>query len=289
MGFESAIADWERVGRVDPKKLTEARLVAHWAVQVVAGVGEALVPAEPDFSHTSLDWLGDDRLLAGQPTPKGVRVALRLGDMTLHVRIDGETVASLELTGKTLAGAVAWVTGELEKKHGSLRAKPAIPTHEMPAHPVGRGSPFAAPDRDALEELTRYYANAWRFESVMSGKTLGASPVRCWPHHFDIATLVTLDPPGTNPEEARSIGLGLSPGDAIYDEPYFYVNPWPFPEDREGCPELGGGGHWRTEGWFGAVLPASAVDGGSATDQARQVFAFITSAFAAERSILEAL
>jgi hypothetical protein len=289
MGFESAIADWERVGSVDPKKLTDARLSAHWAAQVIAAVGEALVPAEPDFSNTSMDWLSDDRMLAGQLTQGGARVALRLSDLTMHVTRDRGLEASLELAGKTLAEALAWVRGALEKIHGPLATEPSIPTHEMPPHPVGSGSPFATPDSEALEELARYYANASLFERVVSRNTLGASPVRCWPHHFDIATLVTLDPPGSDPEKARSIGFGMSPGDTNYDEPYFYINPWPFPERREGYAEVGGGGHWHTEGWFGAVLPASSIGGGSAADQARQVFAYIKSAFATGRSILEAL
>jgi hypothetical protein len=209
--------------------------------------------------------------------------------MTMHVMAGDDVRASLELAGNTLEDALAWATGELERIHGPLEAKPAIPTYEMPAHAVGTGSPFAAPDHDALDELARYYANASRFEHVVSSKTLGASPVRCWPHHFDVATLVTLDQPGTDPEAARSIGFGMSPGDTSYEEPYFYVNPWPLSQEREGHPELGGIGHWHTEGWFGAVLPASSIAEGAAVDQARQVLAHVQSGFAAGRSILEAL
>ena len=81
----------------------------------------------------------------------------------------------------------------------------------------------------------------------------------------------------------------MSPGDTSYDEPYFYINPWPFPEKRDGHPDLEGGGHWHTEGWFGAVLPASSIRDGSASEQGGQVYAFIRSAFATDRAILEAL
>ena len=51
----------------------------------------------------------------------------------------------------------------------------------------------------------------------------GPSPVRCWPHHFDIATCVALE--SGDPERERGIGTGLSPGDGTYGQPYFHVNP----------------------------------------------------------------
>jgi hypothetical protein len=51
-------------------------------------------------------------------------------------------------------------------------------------------------------------------------------------------------------------------------------------------PPLAGVGHWHTEGWVGAVLPAS--DYVVAADQRAQVGAFIDSAVAACRSLLGA-
>ena len=56
-------------------------------------------------------------------------------------------------------------------------------------------------------------------------------------------------------EEARSIGVGFSPGDGSYDQPYFYVTPWPYP-DTEDLPPLAVGAHWHRTGWTGAVLTA---------------------------------
>ena len=43
----------------------------------------------------------------------------------------------------------------------------------------------------------------------LEGKTLDAA--RGWPHRFDIGLLISFDP-AADPEEARSIGIGLSPG-----------------------------------------------------------------------------
>ena len=82
----------------------------------------------------------------------------------------------------------------------------------------------------------------------------GPSPVRCWAHHFDIATYVSLE--AGDFETARGIGVGLSPGDESYGEPYFYVNPWPHPDPAD-LPDPPGLGHWHTQGFVGAILTGS--------------------------------
>jgi hypothetical protein len=58
-------------------------------------------------------------------------------------------------------------------------------------------------------------------------------------------------------EEARSIGIGLSPGDGEYDEPYFYISPWPTPDIQKRILPDVPAGKWHTEGWVGALLLAS--------------------------------
>src|SRR5262249_62334200 len=84
---------------------------------------------------------------------------------------------------------------------------------------------------DILAELVAWFGNAGlslgSIQRQMIGRKLAASPVRCWPHHFDIATLTTL--PARNAGATGYVGAGLSPGDEYYDEPYFYVSVYPNP------------------------------------------------------------
>jgi hypothetical protein len=108
-----------------------------------------------------------------------------------------------------------------------------------------------------------------------------ASAVRCWPHHFDIATLLALDPPTTPSNVARTIGAGLSPGDAGSPGGYWYVTPWPYPVVSE-PPPLAAGGAWHRTGWFGAVLPLSHPDAGDEASNS----AFLASAVAACHELL---
>lgn len=70
----------------------------------------------------------------------------------------------------------------------------------------------------------------------------------------------------------------MSPGDSSYPQPYFYVNPYPRPEDPPEA-ELAGGGHWHSEVFFGAVLLGEKVtEDDSAEAQGSRERSFIQSA-----------
>ena len=146
--------------------------------------------------------------------------------------------------------------------------------------------PFSFDAPDAFAELERWYANAARVLRELR-EVEGGSPVRCWPHHFDIATLIPLSG-DSDPETARSIGVGMTPGDEYYAEPYWYVTPWPYPAEPSLQP-LAGGGSWHTEKWLGAVLPGSRLVGGDpSTGQAQRLAGFLDSALRACRAMLAA-
>jgi hypothetical protein len=242
-----------------PTMLASARVELHWAVQIVAAVGRALIRAAPDDSHTSLEWLEAERALLGGATPLGFRLGVRPADLTLvlhcpHDR-NGGPRRELPLAGRTLEEARGWANEAL----GDGALTTVVPPYEMPTH----GATFSGVDRPALAELERWYAAADRLlrqvQRMRSNPTGNSSPVRCWPHHFDLATLIELPPRASAP--TQTIGVGLSPGDGSYQEPYFYVTPWPYPADGndQQLPALPVGAVWHRTGWFGAVLTATAI------------------------------
>jgi hypothetical protein len=98
--------------------------------------------------------------------------------------------------------------------------------------------------------------------------------------------LITLDA-GVGSEEARSIGVGFSPGDGSYDQPYFYVTPWPYP-DTEDLPSLTAGAHWHREGWTGAVLTAERLISVPFAEQQRTAHEALERAVSACREVLGA-
>jgi hypothetical protein len=282
------MSEWETLGGVEPGKLVDARLQLHWAAQAVAAVGKQLLPHQSDFGEQSFQWLEGPRALAQEMVTSGAgrpfRSAIRLASPSLlFLDEEGEILRELPLEGRTLEEAYGWVKTEVEALLGRSLEQPLERPEGMPEHPVASGAPFAFRDLAAPAELARYFAGADRLLRRLQDRNPGASPVRCWPHHFDIATLIALDP-GADPEKARSIGVGLSPGDGGRPEPYFYVLPWPKPEGK--LPPLDGGA-WNAEGWVGAVLGATEITGaGSNGAQRSRMERFLDSAVAACRSLL---
>ena len=276
---------WERLGEIAPRELRSAREQAHWAVQLIAASGESLLAHTPDTSHTAMQWDAALASFVGGALPGAppLRVAVRVSDLTLCL-LDpaSESLARSELAGRTLADAYAWLAEMIHRATHAARAPALVhPGFELPPHPLGRGGRFElAP---GLAELARWYANADGVLRRLAQATRGAGAVLCWPHHFDIATLIAIAH-AADGRAARSVGAGLSPGDASIDEPYVYVNHWPATA-RRALPPLAAG-EWFTQGWVGAALRGSQiVAAGDAADQEALVRAFLASALDESRAL----
>lgn len=279
---------WQTLGAVAPADLAAARLQLHYAVQLAAAVGNSIAEARPDYSHTSLEWVSGVDALAGVPVAgeRTFRTALRPRDLTLLLLDESNTpIADHMLNGQTFASSLDWLRRQISA-FGGDGAKVVPPTYqpgEFPTHPLAEGQAFSL-DPAAAAELGGYYANADLLLDEMAANAEGASAVRIWPHHFDIATLISLDEAGG--ETARSIGVGLSPGDDSYAQPYFYVTAWPAPP-TDNLPALPLG-EWHTLGWVGAILTAEAwLAGGAEEWQGERARKFISAAVLACRQMLE--
>lgn len=273
---------WSAIRPDQARALTDARLQVHHAAQFATALAISYLQARDDDSHTNLQWtdsLGALVSNAVQLDSSTVRVGLRIADLSLLV-VDakGRAVATRPLTGHTIADAQKWLAGELQLA-GLDPARLTLKRHfEIPPHAVGRGVPFDTSHAGQFVQLAHWFSNGASVLGELAVATTGASEVRCWPHHFDIATLITVGP-------GKSTGAGLEPGDAYYDEPYFYVNAHPEPSREKLTAPLDGGGAWHTREWVGAVLPGSRFAGDDSA-QALQARKFLDSAVAACRGLL---
>lgn len=277
---------WTRVGAIVPSALVDTRLELHHAAQIIVSAAISFIPARHDDSHTAMSWSARQRALVTEPITarRTIRIGLNVEDLRLDVLDDaGESLASYGLPGRTIADANDWLA-DATSMVGLDRSRFTSRKHyTIPNHVVASGASFSTTALAERAELARYWSDAAAYLDALAGATPGASAVRTWPHHFDIATLIELSqrPSGTTP----TIGVGLSPGDDSYAEPYWYVGPNPRP-DVSRAPRLAGGGRWHTRGWTGAALPAS--DFVDAPDQRSQVDAFIESAVQECRKLLAA-
>ena len=270
--------DWQQLGGVTPTALAEARINLHYAAQIVSGVGRTWAPKRDDDSHTNLGWRSDlgglvSRSAQQQPA---LSAGLDFSGLQLLLLDDGNrTVAERSLADTTLDHGYRWLQRELAQRWGSETGDVAPLHYDMPDHELGRGAVFRRETPEAFAELARWFGNASTvLERVREEH--GSSPVRCWPHHFDLATLISLG-------DDRSIGVGLTPGDESCAEPYFYVGPWPHPTPAR-WPELAAGS-WHTDGFVAAVLTGSELV--AALNQAKALDAFLDSAIEASRTLLQ--
>ena len=272
---------WQPVRPEDATKLSDCRLQFHYAAQFAAAAGISFLEHRSDDGHTSLEWVPALSGLFSRPIPTGkpFRIGARPSKFALLiVSEDNKPIAEYKLHGHTITDATDWVRSQIkllgaDPMHYSLRRPYDIPPHE-----VAIGESFDASAPSHFEELSKWFSNAAALVGSIVRRTRRASGVRCWPHHLDIGTLISVD-------ADRTMGIGMEPGDDYYDEPYFYLNMDPQPTaERVQSRPLWGEGRWHTNEWVGAVLPGSRL--GPASAQERQVREFIDSAAAACRALL---
>jgi hypothetical protein len=254
-------SDWRPLRDIDQRRLSMARLQAHHAAQWLARAARAYVPPQPDDGHTNLGWSNTFDGFATHLMQGGTCLSLKIADLTLVLHSDERTIQSFSLGGRTDAQARQWLGEQLGARGLDARALDASSPYEMPAHAVTPGGAYGVDDvADALVELAAWFANAEyslvRVQRQMIGRKLTVSDVRCWPHHFDLATLISFSTRGT--DVTGYVGVGLSPGDEYYDEPYFYVSVYPEP-DSASLPRLPKLGHWHTYEFTAAVAPAHQI------------------------------
>jgi hypothetical protein len=271
---------WQPVLPEDCTQLSEARLQLHYAAQFAAAAGISFLSPQADDSHTNLEWFP---ALAGLfsrwiPAPTQFRLGVTPGDLTLHVVTEGtRTRASYKLHGKTIVDALQWVRDEIAQL-GVDPSRYSLKRHyEIPDHDVAIGESFDASDRVHFAQITRWFSNGALIVNSLARTSRNASDVRCWPHHFDIATSIEI-------ASDRTVSVGFEPGDYYYDEPYFYVSMKPEASAVQArMRPLWGKGTWHTDEWIGAVLPGSRL--GSGSMQEEQVREFVDSAVSACRGL----
>jgi hypothetical protein len=280
-------AGWQTLGAVAPTALLDTRLQLHHAAQWAAAAGASFLEPRSDDSHPNLGWSEAHAALVGHPIPgpPAFQAGLSIADARLLL-LDhqGSLAEGLPLAGRTLSEAGAWLRDAIERMGGSLPAAGVeVPGYELPEHAVTAGAAFSL-DSDACAELARWFGDGDALLADLLPALPGAGPARVWPHHFDLGSLLVVQTTADG-GLAKSIGIGLSPGDASYAEPYWYVSPWPYPP-ADALPVLTSGGFWHSEGFVAAILTGTELVSGPPDAQRRRLQDFLDAALAASRAAL---
>src|SRR2546430_15005708 len=116
-------SDWVPLRGMDQRRLSEARLQAHYAVQWLARGARAYVPPQPDDGHTNLGWDGALGGFTTHPLKDGAWLSLKITDLTLALHVGGGSTQdqSFSLDGRPDAPA-----GQ------GLRRQPGAPGPDAP-------------------------------------------------------------------------------------------------------------------------------------------------------------
>ena len=279
--LEGAAGAWIRVPNAAAPAMTDTRLQLHHAAQVANAPAVSYLPPAADDSHTNFTWHPGFGAFVSHRVPfeQPRRFAWRVHDLTLLAIDDRDAeVASFSLAGKTAVQAHAWAQLQCEAAGGDAALYTDAKHYRIPAHAVGDGDAFGA-DAAALAALGPHWRNAIAVLEAVEADVAGSSSVRLWPHHFDAGLIARID-------ATRSIGIGFTPGDEWFDEPYWYASPYPAPALGALRPTLAAGAHWHVDRWFSAVFPWRAY--AVVAQQGAAVSAYLRSALDANRQLLAA-
>ncbi|MFY0600716.1 MAG: hypothetical protein JXR03_13670 [Cyclobacteriaceae bacterium] len=267
------MSNWKNINGIDLETLKSNRKSLHQAVQIVSTLPRNVLPHDPTDATASLVWNTKTNGLESipVPNPKGIdiRAGLAFHSFSLYISENGDIISSFALEGKSIIEGFGWLKKEL--------AKADIPTEKLNLdlpYEIEKYdySKVLSVDYSSLKEYAFLYDNTLHVLTSLVEKYENAFDIRCWPHHFDLATLIPVELDEKD-EIVKSIGIGLSPGDEGVEEPYVYVNVWPNVDFAVLSQNQLPAGHWNAEGWSGAVLTYTELL--KATDQQESFSGFI--------------
>lgn len=247
-----------------PASLAGARVNCHRAVQLLSCAARANRAVREDDSHASLVWDARHKQFLTLPlagSSGDFHVALTLtseDDSGLRLAVLEERVpqASMLLGGYSYFAALEWLDGQLSQRGLQACAQIELP-YELPTQVAGVETFASTVTDDTWMALAGWFTAGFTVLTELSdrnaGNKPGVGPIWVWPHHFDMASYMPLS--DSVEELAPGIGVGFSPGDTSYAQPYLYVNPWPVPP-MDDLPEPPIPGHWHTNGFVGLVATA---------------------------------
>ena len=252
--------DWQKFLACQPETLKQARIALHYAIQLPMRAGKMILPKQADFSHTALLYdIEKNAFQTADLDGQGLTVGVVCETLTLYIQ-DKEEIAEFALASATRTQATAWLKNTLEARGFDTQNFDKGANFEMPPSKIAEGATFGDCDKNALNALGVWFHNAQiilaQIREQYVGRAVKVSEVYCWPHHFDLACLISFD--AGDPETARSVGVGISPGDDFFNAPYFYCNPYPT-HDAMVFPELPAPAFWNRDGFISALTKSEDI------------------------------
>lgn len=219
---------WEPVEQISPSRAAEARRHAHNAVHWLARAAHSYLDPEADNRHVELLWSADDAAIVTKTFAEKLTVQLRLDALELQFCENGEPVPhALSFEERTPAHVEAWFLVELlhrdvDRDRFSKDLPYAAKDLMLGDHEDHEVEAYAA----ELSALHGWFRNgaalalALRGELAKEGLALApGDPLTVWPQNFQLGFSCR----AFDDKDAPALRVGLSAGDALRAEPFFFV------------------------------------------------------------------
>lgn len=272
---------WKNIPSLTESQLEIARLNLHHAAQIPAIIARSYLGEHHEDVHANLGWAAEINSLVSHPLPgpSGTTfIALQFNPAGILI-LEESFSSQIPLEGNNWNSLFNKVVETLSER-GFDKDKLSLDQPYKDDLPDFQtyDQEFDLGNSEAFEVLGAYFGNTHALLAELLSESTEASQIRCWPHHFDIASLLDLG-------EGKSIGVGMSPGDGSSTLPYIYINMWPYPDtEKVRLPDLSYG-KWNTEGWVGTLLNAREFAG--IDNQKEIIETFIKESISTARELLE--
>ncbi len=220
-----ATIEWPTFNETEYGKLSAARRQAHNAVHWLVRFANSYIEPEDGNGHTQLVWNPRDGVIETKPFLKTYSVELRIGPLEMQFREGGKPVPhTLEFEERTPAHVEAWVLVELLHR-GIDRTRyskdlPYTPNDLMWGDHEDFEPEAFKTELSIIDQSFR--AGAAILQALRRSDDSGVAadaPLSCWPEPFQVGYEIPL-PPGSG---SKCLRIGISPGDGVRPEPYFFV------------------------------------------------------------------
>lgn len=220
---------WQQLGAVSPVELQDTRLYLQYALQWVHRAALCTPPAEQQASteemeemHAPLYWDAEAIGFFSKPYKDGKRVGLTLDEGVAMLTFGAAKAASggeqqqqlFELDGHTDAEARLWVREQIEDS--AYDTTEYNDPSELPAHPLAEGARYKLSELGgSITEIARWLSNA---HLLLEDLRQAHERLLCTLEYFDLRLYHA-----RTKSDSRRLLLGMSLGDSLHPQPYFYV------------------------------------------------------------------
>ena len=234
----------------------------HIAAQYLAAIGISFVAKQADDSHTNLGWDGI-KITTHSFGEGNFQVGFNLKSQSLEWIKNGVITNVIDLNESNHGAVLNWFSEQVNANNINEAFQYKF-HYELPYEKIKVNDSFSFDSSEVLK-YSQYLTTAQKaFETFLASNKL-ESPIRIWPHHFDLGIYTKLS-------NNLFLGAGLAIPDSLVDDLYYYASGW-LDGNAISTKAFSGlsNGNWRSSDWDGATLPSKNINVNEVIDFLNQV------------------